>query len=285
VPDPAHDGDRLLDLSISTLDAVQRWPRRPSRHFLLTFADVTEHLRVMQEDERRARLVAIGEIAAKLGHEIRNSLGGLRLYVENVREDIDPKSSAVHTIDCMVEEIESLYRKIDELREYARDPNLELAECDLKELVEEALAFSKQRLRERNIQVFVETPPHLGAVRVDRRQMRSAFQNLIHNAAEAAPEGGSLRILLERSAGTNGVPAGSRLVHFEDDGPGIPEEVGDQVFSLFFTTKAEAGTGLGLPIVKKIIESHGGKLGYSSRPGCTRFTVTLPPSRHGEGNG
>jgi two-component system sensor histidine kinase HydH len=104
------------------------------------------------------------------------------------------------------------------------------------------------------------------------------------NAAEAAPVGGSLRIQLERSAGANGVPAGSRVVHFEDDGPGIPEEVGDQIFSLFFTTKPEAGTGLGLPIVKKIIESHGGRLGYTSRPGCTRFTVTLPPSRHAEGN-
>lgn len=282
VPDPSADGDRLLDLSISVLDAATHRRRRPERHYLLTFADVTEHVRILQDDERRARLAAVGEIAAKLGHEIRNSLGGLRLYVENVREEIDPKSPACRTIDSMVEEIESLYRKIDELREYARDPMLEPAECDLKQLVEEALVFAGQKLRDKRIQVLIESPPHLDPVWVDRRQMRSAFQNLIHNAVEAAPDGGSLRIGLERSVGANGVPAGSHLVHFEDDGPGIPEEIGEQVFSLFFTTKAEAGTGLGLPIVKKIIESHGGRLQYTSRPGCTRFTVVLPPARHAE---
>jgi signal transduction histidine kinase len=119
---------------------------------------------------------------------------------------------------------------------------------------------------------------------VDRRQIRDAFQNLINNAVEAAPPGGMLRIGIERSLGANGVPAGSSIVHFEDNGPGIPEEIGDQVFSLFFTTKPEAGTGLGLPIVKKIVESHGGRLAYISRPGSTRFTVALPPARHGEGS-
>jgi PAS domain S-box-containing protein len=285
LPETAHGSERLLDLSVSALDSIERGRlRRSRRHYLVSFADVTEHLRLLQEDERRARLAAIGEITAKLGHEIRNSLGGLRLYVENVREEIDPNTSAVRTIDSMVEEIESLYRKIDELREYARDPILERSDCDLKDVVEEALAFAGRKLREKHIQVFIESEPRLEPVRVDRRQIRDAFQNLINNAVEAAPPGGMLRIGIERSLGANGVPAGSSIVHFEDNGPGIPEEIGDQVFSLFFTTKPEAGTGLGLPIVKKIVESHGGRLAYISRPGSTRFTVALPPARHGEGS-
>jgi signal transduction histidine kinase len=66
-------------------------------------------------------------------------------------------------------------------------------------------------------------------------------------------------------------------VHVEDDGPGIPSAVGEQIFSLFFTTKSD-GTGLGLPMVKKIVESHGGTVGFRSEPGCTRFTVVLPPA-------
>lgn len=280
----APEGDRLLDLSVAAIDPTEGdRPAGGGRRWLLTFTDITERLRVAQEDERRARLAAIGEIAAKLGHELRNSLGGLRLYVENVREDIDPDSPAGHAIDCMVDEIEGLYRKIDELREYARDPMLDLNECNLKHVVEDALGFAGRKLRDKGIQVVIESQPHLPGVRIDRRQIRDAIQNLIHNAIEAAPPGGHLRIVLEPPASTNGsAPAGHFLVHIEDDGPGIPPELGDQVFSLFFTTKSETGTGLGLSIVKKIVESHGGRVSYTSVPGSTRFTVALPAARREE---
>lgn len=274
------DNDRILDLSVAALDAEDGdTPGNAGHRYLITFTDITERLHIAQEDERRARLAAIGEIAARLGHEIRNSLGGLRLYVENVREEIDPKSAAGRAIDSMVDEIESLYRKIDELREYARDPILDVSECDVQQLVDEALAFAGQKLRDKQVQVRIQSEPHLPLLHADRRQIRDAFQNLINNAIEAAPEGGHLRIVVERS--TNGIaPVGHYLIHFEDDGPGIPAEIGDQVFSLFFTTKADAGTGLGLPIVRKIIESHGGKVTFKSEPGAgTRFTVALPPGR------
>ena len=270
-------GDRWLDLSVAALEGDPDVGGNDERRLLLTFTDITERLRVAQDDERRARLAAVGEIAARLGHEIRNSLGGLRLYVENVREEIDPKGAAGRAIDSMVDEIESLYRKIDELREYARDPSIEPTECDLAQLVDEALAFAGQKLRAKQIQVRVDSEPHLPAVRCDRRQIRDAFQNIINNAIEAAPDGGHLHVTVERS--TNGLaPAGWTVIHFDDDGPGIPSEIGEQVFSLFFTTKPEAGTGLGLPIVKKIVESHGGKIGFRSDAGAgTRFTIVLPP--------
>jgi signal transduction histidine kinase len=154
-----------------------------------------------------------------------------------------------------------------------------VSECDVQQLVDEALAFAGQKLRDKQVQVRIQSEPHLPLLHADRRQIRDAFQNLINNAIEAAPEGGHLRIVVERS--TNGIaPVGHYLIHFEDDGPGIPAEIGDQVFSLFFTTKADAGTGLGLPIVRKIIESHGGKVSFKSEPGAgTRFTVVLPPGR------
>lgn len=280
-------GDRLLDLSVSplcprSLGAARKTAPDGAPRWLLTFTDVTEHVRLLQEDERRARLAAIGEIAARLGHEIRNSLGGLRLYVENVREEIDPESPVVRTIDSMVEEIEGLYRKIDALREYGRDPILDLSECDLKQVVDEALTYADQKLRDKRLQVFIESEPRLATLRGDRRQLRDAFQNLIQNAAEAAPYGGALRIGISRSEGGNGAPAGNFVLQFEDNGPGIPSEVQDQVFSLFFTTKPDIGTGLGLPLVKKIVESHGGRVNFESEPGHTCFTVTLPPEPRGE---
>jgi signal transduction histidine kinase len=272
-------GDRWLDLSVAALEADADGSGDDEGRLLLTFTDITERVRIAQEDERRARLAAVGEIAARLGHEIRNSLGGLRLYVENVREEIDPHGAAGRAIDSMVDEIESLYRKIAELREYAREPSLEISDCDLTQIVEEALAFAGQQLRAKQIQVRVDSEAHSQTVRADRRQIRDAFQNLINNAIEASPEGGRLHVVVEHT--TNGQASGPyALVHFADDGPGIPPEIGEQVFSLFFTTKPAAGTGLGLPIVKKIVESHGGKVRFQSEPGAgTRFTVVLPPRR------
>jgi signal transduction histidine kinase/CHASE2 domain-containing sensor protein len=289
---PGRDGDDLiLDLTVSVSDSLHlSESQRGGRVYVLTFSDVTEQVRLAAEDERRARLAAMGEIAAKLGHEIRNSLGGLRLYVENVRDETEPGSAGRRAIDNMVEEIASLTNKIQELREYARDPQLELSDCDVRQIVDDALLFARERLRAKNIQVVIEAPPQLPRLRLDRRQMRDAFQNLIQNALDAAPPGGRLRLVLETVAYSNGIgPAGACVVHVEDDGPGIPPAVGEQIFSLFFTTKAD-GTGLGLPMVKKIVESHGGSVTYRSQPGCTRFTVVLPPAgvrgRPGErGNG
>lgn len=280
-------GDIILDLAVTAADALfPTTENRDGRTYVLTFSDVTEQVRLAAEDERRARLAAIGEVAAKLGHEIRNSLGGLRLYVENVREEIDPGGAGGRAIDQMVEEIEGLYRKIDELREYAREPVLDLSEVDLKQVLDEALRYTKSELHAKDIQVTIESQPRLPPLQVDRRQIREAFLNLIHNAIEAAPQGGHLRIALERLENNNGAgSSGSFLVHFDDDGPGIPPEVGDQVFSLFFTTKPDVGTGLGLPVVRKIVENHGGRVSFRSEPGRgTRFTLLLPPQRRTEGN-
>jgi signal transduction histidine kinase/CHASE2 domain-containing sensor protein len=282
---PRADVDTILNLSVAPADAVLLSSQHaPGRCYVLTFNDVTEQVRLAQEDERRARLAAIGEIAAKLGHEIRNSLGGLRLYVENVREEIDPSGAGGRAIDSAIEEIESLYRKIDELRNYARDPRLDLADCDPKQLVDEALAYSSRKLQEKRMRVTLDSQSGLPPLRADRRQLREAFQNLINNAVEASPVGGHLRIGIERLESANGFgPAGTTCIHFEDEGPGIPAEMGEQVFALFFTTKPDVGTGLGLPIVKKIVESHGGRVTFRSESGAgTRFTVALPPPRRGE---
>ena len=277
---PGLGGDDLiLDLTVSVSDSLHlSEAQRGGRVYVLTFSDVTEQVRLAAEDERRARLAAMGEIAAKLGHEIRNSLGGLRLYVENIRDETEVGSAGRRAIDNMVEEIASLTHKIQELREYARDPQLDLVECDVRQVVDDALLFARERLHAKNIQVLIESPPQLPHLHLDRRQMRDAFQNLIQNAMDAAPPGGQLRLVLETVAYSNGVgPAGACIVHVEDDGPGIPPAVAEQIFSLFFTTKTD-GTGLGLPMVKKIVESHGGTVGFRSQPGCTRFTVVLPPA-------
>jgi len=244
--------------------------------YVLTFDDVTREVHRAKEEARRARLAAVGEIAAKLGHEIRNSLGGLRLYVDHVREDGVATATAERALDGMVREIETLYRKIDELRQYGTDPKLHREECDLKELMQEAIHYAHRRLGEKNVTAIIDCERNFPPLWVDRRQLREAFTNLINNAVDAAPPGGRVEIRCdcEDTADNKGKIF---RIHIEDNGPGIPEDIQDQIFSLFFTTKEDTGTGLGLPMVRKIVESHGGTVSFEGREeGGTRFTVQLP---------
>lgn len=273
-----HAGERVFELGVSLVDPeLLTAPAQDDLPcYVLTFDDVTEEVQRAHEEARRARLAAMGEIAAKLGHEIRNSLGGLRLFVEHVRDEIAPTSAGARSIDSAIREIKSLYRKIDELRQYGIEPQLDLVRCDLKDLLEEALAYSGQKLSEKHVRVVLECEKDMPPARVDRRQLREAFQNLINNAIEAAPEGGRVSILAERYRSGNGAGPESYRVRVEDNGPGIAEDVREHVFSLFFTTKPDIGTGLGLPIVKKIVESHGGHVTFDCGDGGTVFTVTLP---------
>ncbi len=278
VPSRAEGNERVFDLEVALLDPELLRSTRQSDLpcYVLTFDDVTEQVVRAQEEARRARLAAVGEIAAKLGHEIRNSLGGLRLYVENMRHDLRG-GVMTEIIPKMLREIDFLHRKMDELRQFGADPKLEQSPTDLKELLDEALTFAHQRLGQKHIRVVLECERPLPPLRADRRQLREAFQNLINNAIDAAPEGGRVAIQVERAHCGNGNQSGVYRVHIEDNGPGIAPENQEQVFSLFFTTKPDSGTGLGLPIAKKIVESHGGRLSFSCGPrGGTRFTVSLP---------
>ncbi len=279
VPSRAGEIERTFALEVALVDIelLRSPPHADLPCYVLTFDDITEQVVRAQEEARRARLAAVGEIAAKLGHEIRNSLGGLRLYVENIREEIAPNGSGHRAIANMVREIDSLNRKMDDLRQFGADPQLQKTPCDLKELLDEALTYANQRLSQKHVRVVLECERPLPPLVVDRRKLREALQNIINNAIEAAPEGGRVAIQVERAYRGNGARAGGYRIHIEDNGPGIPPDIREHVFSMFFTTKPDIGTGLGLPIAKKIVESHGGHLSFTSDPKAgTCFTVNLP---------
>lgn len=277
------DQERVLELEVALVDPriLHTLENEDLPCYVLTFDDVTQEVHRAKEEAQRARLAAMGEIAAKLGHEIRNSLGGLRLYVDNIREDMAASPAAQRAVDGMVREIESLYRKIDELRQYGAAPKLHREAVDLKELMQEAIHYAHRRLGDKNVTAVLDCERSFPPMMVDRRQLREAFVNLINNAIDAAPHGGRIEISCDCQGDNNGnhgsEAEGTFHIHIDDNGPGIPEDIRDQVFSLFFTTKEDTGTGLGLPMVKKIIESHGGSVSFTCEDdGGTRFTVILP---------
>ncbi|WIG94469.1 ATP-binding protein [Myxococcus sp. SDU36] len=233
-------------------------------------ASYVELARTQAQLVHRERLAALGELAAVVAHEVRNPLGAIFNSVASIRRIVGPDSAAVPLLDIVGEESDRLNRIVADLLTFARPPAPHPYAVPLSPLVEDAV---RGALAEAPGQVRVELDlaDDVPSVTVDERMMRQAFLNLAINAVQAMPQGGMLRASVRRATGTPEVE-----VRFADSGPGIAPDVRARIFEPFFTTKAK-GTGLGLAVVKRIIESHQGRVALESQPGQgTTFRLYLP---------
>jgi signal transduction histidine kinase len=245
------------------------------------FAGMTDSLRrnVAQLERTQAQLVqseklaSIGEMAAAVAHGLRNPLASLRAAAQLVRRHPGAPSAGEH-LDAIVEEVDRLDRRISHLLSFSRPaPYHPLAER-VERLVENLLPAVAEPMRERGIDLRLELPRDLPAVRVDPMQLEQALLELVSNALDAMPDGGRLRIGAESRNGE--APGGEVVIEIADTGPGIPAHVLPSVCEPFFTTRQE-GTGLGLAIAKRYVEQNSGRLEIESSPGSgTRVRVRLP---------
>ncbi len=231
---------------------------------------VVSRLNEREREARRAeRLAAVGQLAAGVAHEIRNPLTSAILLLEIARKD--PAAGGLTDEDLLLIEGE-LHRIEGTLQTfllYARPPKLDPVECDLREVVRDALALTRARLERAGIRADVTAPADLPALKLDRGQMRQVLLNLILNAVDAMPAGGRLAIGV--TADATGVELTVR-----DTGTGIPAAIGPRLFEPFATGK-ETGTGLGLVMCRRIVEDHRGTIRGGNCPGGgAAFTVHLP---------
>lgn len=213
------------------------------------------------------RLAAIGEVAAMVGHDLRNPLTGIKgatYYLKTkLSSQMDAKTREM--LELIEADIEYANKIITDLLEYSREVHLELTETNPKTIMTETLRLIKAP---ENIQIINQTEPE-PKVKIDIEKMTRVFHNLITNAIDAMPNGGKLTIA-SRKTNSN-----VEFI-FKDTGIGITKEKLKKIFTPFFTTKAK-GMGLGLPICKQIVEAHGGKISVESVAGeGTTFTLTLP---------
>jgi signal transduction histidine kinase len=227
--------------------------------------------RTQEQLVQRERLAALGELSAVVAHEVRNPLAAIFNSVATIRHLIDSANPALRLVDIVGEEADRLNRMVDELLDFARPLSPTPTPVPLPRLLEDsvrgALADSRGPVE---VQWAVDTavPPVLA----DERMMRQAFLNLALNAVQAMPKGGTLRVVARRAQGS----PPEVQVEISDTGPGIPPDVRARIFEPFFTTKAK-GTGLGLALVKRIVESHSGRLALETQPGRgTTFRLFLP---------
>jgi signal transduction histidine kinase len=228
--------------------------------------------RVLEAQLHQAeRLATLGEMTASVAHEIRNPLGIISSTAELLRERLNRYEANNRLAQIIVEESNRLNEKVTEFLDFARPRVPNLRPCHLEKVLERSLEFLQPEIHRR--QITVEHHYQLdGATQLaDPDLLHQAFLNILLNAIQAMPVGGSLVVAV--GPGNNGH---STRIRIEDNGEGLDADTLNKIFNPFFTTK-EKGSGLGLPIVKSIIESHRGAIKIDSEPGQgTIVTIDLP---------
>lgn len=235
-----------------------------------------EQMYQMQQIEQ---IKVCGELATGLAHEIKNPLAGIKLSMEILVNDpsISPENKDV--LIKVISEIKRIELLLKELLSLAKPPKLNFEEVNIHDVLESALLFSskeptfKKSVGNIKIERRYEDIPKITA---DPMQLQQVFMNLILNAIDEMPEGGTIFI------NTSYNKDNTVNIEISDTGKGIDEGIMDSIFKPFFTTKPR-GTGLGLAVTKKIVEQHGGTISVRNNPeGGATFTVLLPLNRWGE---
>ncbi|MGE5809102.1 MAG: two-component system sensor histidine kinase NtrB [Nitrospirota bacterium] len=233
---------------------------------ILSFTDLTEVKRLQAQMELRERLTALGEMSAGIAHELRNPMAVISGYLNLLSKKTDQAGQEVTR--KIAEEISGMNRIIGDLLTFARPASLNRARVNVKELLEGCLASARQAAAPDKP---FETKVRIEEIEasVDEVLMRQAFTNLIQNALEAMPGGGT--VFLEA-----GMRNDELAVVIRDTGTGIAPAIVKKIFLPFYTTK-DKGVGMGLALAHKVITSHGGRIEVESKEGKgTTFTVMLP---------
>jgi two-component system nitrogen regulation sensor histidine kinase NtrY len=226
-----------------------------------------------QELAEMSKKVAWTEMARKVAHEIKNPLTPIQLSAEHVLKVYEDKRGDLDTalkesMSYIISEVENLRRIAQEFLEIARDTTLRKEPVDLRVILEETLQPYRRLLAERIRFKVVAEGSNFGTSG-DAAKLKTAFRNIIANAVEAISQQGEVAVSIGRKGQVF-------MIAVHDSGPGMSRETIDRIFDLYFSTK-DAGTGLGLPIAKKIIEEHGGAIRVASEPGKgTTVVIELP---------
>jgi PAS domain S-box-containing protein len=264
---PQRRGETYVNILLSPL--IDRQGERQG--VVLVIEDVTHEVKMEVEIGRIRRLADIGQLAAKMAHEVRNPLSSIKGAAQLMRNEYEDLAPFREFLDIIIDEVNHLSKITSDLLDFARPLQLDPQWTNVNDLAERTLHFLKGMLKEAGVKIRFRpdgTIPHVSA---DPKQIEQVMRNIVINAAQAMPEGGDLTVTSSYDPEEEAV-----TVVFADTGSGITAERIDEIFQPFFTTKTK-GTGLGLPIVRRIVESHGGRIEVSSARGeGARFSVTLP---------
>jgi signal transduction histidine kinase len=239
---------------------------------LVTLHDLETAEAIESELELSRRLAAIGRLTSGVGHEVKNPINAIVVHIELLKNKLgDTSPAAARHLEVIESEIHRLDRVVQMLVDFSRPVELELREHDLRTIVGDVLSLAAAELPARNVTLVTSMPPTPLIANVDSDLFKQAVLNVILNGAQSMPEGGKLEVVLEEDRK-------SAILRISDEGVGIPDEVREKIFDLYFTTKTE-GSGIGLTMTYRIIQLHHGSIDVQSRgERGTEFRLRIPLS-------
>jgi signal transduction histidine kinase len=264
---------------------------------LVTLHDVESAEEIESELELSRRMAAIGRLTSGVGHEVKNPINAIVVHLELLKAKLgDAGAPAARHLEVIDAEIHRLDRVVQMLVDFSRPVELQLREQDLRGVIADVLALAAEELSTRNVTLVSSMPDEPLIANVDADLLKQAALNVIQNGAQAMPEGGRLVVLLEgdqRTAGSAdrsgnwraGAASGERpgqpgwktaVLRIADEGPGIPEDIRERIFDLYFTTKI-GGSGIGLAMTYRILQLHHGSVEVQSeKDRGTEFRLRIP---------
>lgn len=228
-----------------------------------------------------AKLASVGELAASIAHELNNPLATVSLRVESALARTaadDPRRRAMEIIE---QETKRMGDLVANLLQFCRRGQDQSSTIDLRQELTRAVELIQHHLRKRLITIVEEFAPDTPIIYADRQKLRQVFLNLLTNASDAMPQGGTLSLRTAPATLDNGLPA--VRIEFTDTGTGIPAEHLEKVMEPIFTTKDEGkGTGLGLAICRRVVQEHHGTLEIRSAMGKGASVLVVLPIKNGK---
>jgi two-component system, NtrC family, sensor histidine kinase HydH len=238
------------------------------------FEKMMQDLKKSQADlTRAAKLAIVGEMSAAMSHEVRTPLGILRSSADLLLREPALTKEGKEVLGFIISETERLNKLVSTLIDAARPRQLNKVEVNLTEIAANAIALLKSQAQSKNISIIFEQIKAINLL-ADADQMTQVMMNLLMNALQILPNGGKIELNLQDKKDADGNEM--VMMEFIDDGPGILAENQAQIFEPFFTQRS-GGVGLGLAVVRQIVQAHGGEISYQdSLQIGAQFTITLP---------
>lgn len=258
---------RLVQVS---LDFIYENDTRQGLGALVTLHDLESMQEIETELELSRRMAAIGRLTSGVGHEVKNPINAIVVHLELLKNKLgDNNAPAARHLEVIEAEIHRLDRVVQTLVDFSRPVELQLREQDLRQVIGDVLALSNEELSTRDVKLETSLPEQPVVANVDADLLKQAVLNIIQNGAQAMPEGGRLRVTLEDDKK-------NAVLRITDEGAGIPDEIRDKIFDLYFTTKSE-GSGIGLAMTYRILQLHHGGVEVESNVNRgTEFVLRIP---------
>jgi signal transduction histidine kinase len=251
---------------------------------LVTLHDVESAEEIESELELSRRMAAIGRLTSGVGHEVKNPINAIVVHLELLKSKLaEPEGPAVRHLEVIDMEIHRLDRVVQTLVDFSRPVELQLREQDLRGVIGDVLALASEEFSTRNVTLVSTMPEEPLIANVDADLLKQAVLNVIQNGAQAMPEGGRLEVTLESdrrgaasSDGAVSMAPRTAVLRIADEGAGIPEEIREKIFDLYFTTKS-GGSGIGLAMTYRILQLHHGSVEVeNSGNRGTEFVLRIP---------